>query len=212
MTWPTTPIPTANLDQQSDNPGLARADLLQMAQQVNTIQDTFTINSLQNGDFLVYSTTTSSFENKTQVSQLGHLPRVAVLNWTASGTQVTVDGVNRFRLVASEAQDPDNLVTVNANGSFTLATGTYVFLNSGYRIGLSPSEPASIRWYVGDPSTQNQIKSMLAPDTGAGQTAGRMTPDYYLFRQGATSETHTWLSDSSSVVPYYAPLIIVRLL
>jgi hypothetical protein len=210
MTWPTTPIPTANLDQQTDNPGLARADLLQMANQVNAIQDTFTLTSPQNGDFLVYSTSTDSFENKTQVSQLGHLPRVAVLNWTASATQVTVDGVPRFRLVASEAQDPDNLITVNADGSFTLSTGTYVFLNSGYRIGLGISEPRSIGWYVG--STQNLIKDMPAPVTGAGQTAGTMTPDYYLFRQGATSETHIWLSDSSSVVPYYAPLIIVRLL
>lgn len=38
MVWPTTPIPTANLDAGTDSPATARADLLQLAQQVNQLQ------------------------------------------------------------------------------------------------------------------------------------------------------------------------------
>ena len=39
MTFPTTPIPTTNLDSSADDPSLARADILQMAQTLNTIMD-----------------------------------------------------------------------------------------------------------------------------------------------------------------------------
>jgi len=37
MTWPTTPINTTNLDAGSDQPALARADLLAMANAVNSV-------------------------------------------------------------------------------------------------------------------------------------------------------------------------------
>ena len=39
MTFPTTNIPTANLDSAADDPSLARADLLQTVQTLNTIID-----------------------------------------------------------------------------------------------------------------------------------------------------------------------------
>ena len=38
MTWPTTAIPTTNLDAGTDSPATARANLLQLAQQVNQLQ------------------------------------------------------------------------------------------------------------------------------------------------------------------------------
>lgn len=39
MTFPTTPIPTTNLDSDADDPSLARVDLLQAVQTLNTIMD-----------------------------------------------------------------------------------------------------------------------------------------------------------------------------
>jgi hypothetical protein len=41
MTWPTTTISTANMDTGGDNPALARADIKQMADNVNAIKDEF---------------------------------------------------------------------------------------------------------------------------------------------------------------------------
>jgi len=42
MVWPTTPIPTANLDAGTDSPAEVRADLLQLAQQVNQMREHMT--------------------------------------------------------------------------------------------------------------------------------------------------------------------------
>ncbi len=39
MTFPTTPIPTENLDSDADDPSLARVDLLQAVETLNTIMD-----------------------------------------------------------------------------------------------------------------------------------------------------------------------------
>ena len=41
MTWPTTTISTSNMDAGGDNPALARADIKQMADNVNAIKDEF---------------------------------------------------------------------------------------------------------------------------------------------------------------------------
>ena len=217
MTWPTTPIPTANLDQQSDNPGLARADLLQMAQQVNTIQDTFTINSPQNGDFLVYSTTTSSFENKTQVSQLGHLPRMAIISWNVgTSTNSHPSGGFHYRMTAVETLDPDNIVTITGEGGFTIQAGTYLFLNNGYRIGGGTGNDfimKSSKWYVGAIDNVNLIKDLGRQAVGLVQNdPTALSPDYTLLRTVAATETHNWYTtEIASNTQYYAPLMIIRL-
>ena len=43
MTWPTTTISTSNMDAGGDNPALARADIKQMADNVNAIKDEFAV-------------------------------------------------------------------------------------------------------------------------------------------------------------------------
>ena len=53
MVWPTAPIPTANLDAGTDSPAASRADLLQLAQQVNQLQahvSTFAATLLDDAD------------------------------------------------------------------------------------------------------------------------------------------------------------------
>ena len=66
-TWPAgTKASTDNLDQGSDSPRLARADLLQNVQNVNAIIDTFNISSPTNGQILKYSTANSRFDLATE--------------------------------------------------------------------------------------------------------------------------------------------------
>ncbi len=43
MTWPTTTVSTLNMDAGGDNPALARADIKQMADNVNAIKDEFAV-------------------------------------------------------------------------------------------------------------------------------------------------------------------------
>ena len=62
-TWPAgTKASTDNLDQGSDSPRLARADLLQNVQNVNAIIDTFNISGPTNGQILKYSTANARFD------------------------------------------------------------------------------------------------------------------------------------------------------
>ena len=53
MTWPTAAISTANMDAGTDSPATARADLLQLTQQVNQLQahvSTFAATLLDDAD------------------------------------------------------------------------------------------------------------------------------------------------------------------
>jgi len=58
MTWPTTPVSTTHLDEGSDNPAQARADLKQLADNVNDIVaefDTVEITNKQNDEVLQWN-------------------------------------------------------------------------------------------------------------------------------------------------------------
>lgn len=66
-TWPAgTKASTDNLDQGSDSPRLARADLLQNVQNVNAVIDTFNISAPTNNQILKYSTANSRFDLATE--------------------------------------------------------------------------------------------------------------------------------------------------
>lgn len=61
MTFPTTPIPTTNLDSDADDPSLARVDLLQAVETLNTIMDE------ANTAFGVCVLGTGGFVNQSQI-------------------------------------------------------------------------------------------------------------------------------------------------
>jgi len=62
-TWPAgTKASTDNLDQGSDSPRLARADILQNVQNVNAIIDMFNISAPTNNQILAYSTANGRFD------------------------------------------------------------------------------------------------------------------------------------------------------
>ena len=60
-TWPSTKAATVNLDSGTDKPSLARADLKQNVDNVNSIIDMFDMTGSTDGDILVYDTTSGTF-------------------------------------------------------------------------------------------------------------------------------------------------------
>ena len=62
-TWPTSKAGTTHLDSGSDNPGSARADILQNVTNVNSMIDTIVVNSPTATQVLAYDSGDSRFEN-----------------------------------------------------------------------------------------------------------------------------------------------------
>lgn len=121
MAWPSgTKAPTTNVDAGSDRPALARADIKQNIDNVNSIIDTFDIAAPSNGDILVYNSTAGAWEPGAPVGggiDLG----VTTIN---SGEEL-VSG-NIYRRTVAELYDSGSFITITGGGfQFTLAAGTY---------------------------------------------------------------------------------------
>lgn len=139
MTWPTTPIATTNLDAGSDQPRLARADLKDMADAVNAIQDTFDINGAADGDLMVYNSTSSKWEytdGSTYIAANATPAMIEALIQVSSGTVNNVSG--RQTLPITEISDPNGLISISSN-TFTLGAGTYLMQSySAVALGSTP--------------------------------------------------------------------------
>lgn len=107
-TWPTTTVPTTNLDSGSDEPRLARADLKTMADVVNSLVN--------------YGTPSSGFN---------------VILLEATSALGTLINSGLYKVSISESVDTGNLITVSSN-QFSLSSGTYsvqacgVWANNGF--------------------------------------------------------------------------------
>ena len=203
MTWPTTPIPTTNLDAGSDQPRLARADLKQMADAVNDIQATFDINGASDGDIIVYNNSTSTWEYTDGATYIAAnaTPSIAeALIKVDSGTVTGVSG--RQTLPISEVYDPIGFISISSN-QFTLSAGTYVIQsfgaveNAGSTGGAGTPEPMQL-YNVTDSAISVDLKStFIATDTGIWSKSYTLTL--------ATSKTFslTFVSSSGSDRFYY---------
>ena len=117
MAWPTTNASTANVDSGSDNPGLARADIKQNIDNINSIINEFgevVITSPSNGQALVYDADNSRWIN----SGAGGTT-AAYLTWSTGPSVWTVQN-DQFSIVNS----------VSSN-NMNLAAGTYDIIISG---------------------------------------------------------------------------------
>lgn len=132
MTWPTTPVATTNLDAGSDQPRLARADLKQMADNVNDIQATFDINGAADGDLMIYNSATSKWEyadGSTYIAANSTPANIQAAIQVSSGT--VGPGISgRQTLPITELYDPNGLISISSN-TFTLGAGTYLIESYG---------------------------------------------------------------------------------
>lgn len=123
MAWPSgTKAGTTNVDAGSDKPALARPDIKQNIDNVNSIIDTFDIASPSNGDILVYNSTSSAWEPEAQTAA-----GIDCAVLTSNGIYDTSVGTYYRYYIKWGEQDPNGIVSVNATtGVFTLGAGNYM--------------------------------------------------------------------------------------
>jgi len=115
MAWPTTKATTTSLDDSTDDPNIARVQILQNVNNVNNIIDFIVPSSLTTNDVLQWNG--SAFVNKT-LDQLG-LSKTVYLSLLSNSAQ---GSVNFYRF--NELSDPYSIATLSS-GKLRLATGTY---------------------------------------------------------------------------------------
>jgi hypothetical protein len=171
-----------------------------MADAVNGIQDTFSIQDPAAGDLLVYSTESSKFENKSQFESIGEIAKVAQINWTFNSGVFSPDQV----------QDPNNLISVDG-AYWTLLAGTYLFLAAGYT-AYNPAlgNTLNISW---NSETAGVIKNMESQVTGVIGNERFLTPNYNFSRTIASTETFRWTGTSPSLTAGFVipGLIVIKL-
>jgi hypothetical protein len=106
-TWPTTTVPTGNLDAGSDQPSAARADIKTMADVVNAL--------------VAYGTPSG-----------GSTVTIFSLSLSSSGTLISG---TTYRANIAETYDPGNVLSITSN-QFSLGAGTYLLICSGSSGGL----------------------------------------------------------------------------
>jgi len=122
MAWPSgSKAGTTNVDAGSDKPALARADIKQNIDNVNSIIDTFDIASPNNGDILTYNSTSGAWEPGAASSGGAS---IGVLNISTGEELVTG---NTYRRTVSIDQDTFDFLTASGNYQITIAAGTYIF-------------------------------------------------------------------------------------
>lgn len=141
MAWPTSSVATTHLDEGSDNPALARGDLKQMADNVNAMQNMITMSGVSNDDLLVYSSAQGKFipTSITSVQTNSNAPMAVLIpNSTVTniGTGYSPNGSFYYwNIHFDESYDQDNLVSQDANGLMTFASGTYMWHFAGQKTG-----------------------------------------------------------------------------
>lgn len=122
MAWPSgTKASTTNVDAGSDKPRLARPDIKQNIDNVNSIIDTFDIAAPNNGDILTYNSTSGAWEPGAASS--GGV-QIGILNISSGEENVTG---NEYRRTVSIDYDTFDFLTANGNYQITVAAGTYIF-------------------------------------------------------------------------------------
>tara|TARA_B100000925_G_C21969108_1_gene456985 strand:- start:353 stop:1000 length:648 start_codon:yes stop_codon:yes gene_type:complete len=134
MAWPSgTKASTSNCDAGTDQISLARADIKQNIDNVNSIIDEFNISSPSNGDLLQYSTSSGKWEQVATTS-VGSQSKLALLDFRAENlSQGTFSVTSADALTAgqvTELADPDGLVSVSGDSAsaytITLSAGKYL--------------------------------------------------------------------------------------
>lgn len=125
MAWPSgTKASTANVDAGTDQPKLARADIKQNIDNVNSIIDTFDIASPTNGDLLQYNSTSGAWEPVAS-SSIGSNVDFALVEFNAADGPVSG---NTSRKPTDEEFDPNGIVDITSPGDYTfsLGAGNYI--------------------------------------------------------------------------------------
>ena len=204
MAWPTTKATTDHLDNQTDDPNLARVDIKRNVENVNSIIDFFTTTSLANDDILQYDSANGYFKN-VSVANSG-LENSVLLTFVSNAGRNT----NYYRF--SEVSDPYGLATITTgavglDGKLNLATGTYLiecgFMEDGGNYDSNPffttgaSVAVAITHKIGGTSsigTNNEVYQIPLQKF----VVSSASQDYYI--QFDSSSTNDPFNNSTDVI------------
>ena len=194
MAWPITKATTTSLDDSSDDPNIARVQILQNVNNVNNIIDFIVPTSLATNDVLQWNGT--EFVNKT-LEQLGVSKTVYLSLLSNSGE----GSVNFYRF--SELSDPYSLATISS-GKLRLATGTYTIEAS---LMIDASNYDSNPFFTGDTT---YVANTVKPSTIIGTSLETyMIPIQKFVVANATQDYFIQFDSSSTSDPFSNPTDVV---
>tara|TARA_Y100001963_G_C6791855_1_gene455973 strand:- start:5594 stop:6199 length:606 start_codon:yes stop_codon:yes gene_type:complete len=104
-TWPTTKASTNNVDSGSDKPRLAREDIKQNIDNVNSIIDIFNIGSVSEGQTLVYDSDNARFNvGNVQQKSIGIFAQT-LTSFDDSTRKVDITWTDQYGLVSDSSND-----------------------------------------------------------------------------------------------------------
>lgn len=210
MSWPTTSISTQHLDANTDNPTLARADILQMVQQVNSMRDVFAPNGASTGDLLSYQG--GQFVPRSTGLVFGEYENFAIVSLgnasgVGSNTNFTPGGISTNRVSVSADWDGNGIANIT-NGCLVLSSGVYMISNASRDVsqsgGATGYNTADLYIATGETPTSNAalIKLCPNPEIGvAGSNYYNLSVDVFLVRTVNTTETISFWTDGNFAGP-----------
>jgi hypothetical protein len=207
MTWPNYNITSEHLDQGTDTPTLARAELKTAADAMNSMMPEINTDSATSNQVLAHNGT--KFVPTTLSSLTGDVARIAVVGLGGTGATNGDDVL----VPVGETADPNNIVSVS-NDRLVLGAGTYYIFNAEKFImeqsgGNNPNY--EIRVYnVVTPTGESPIYTAVTQFTGdLGGARYYATHDIGIYRTVNTSETLSFWRPSSGT-SYSTNLVIYK--
>lgn len=186
MAWPTTQAGTTNVDSGTDKPSLARADIKQNIDNVNSIIDEFNISSPNDGDLLQYSSTSGQWEQVATSSIVTPSYPTMLLPFGTRSLATGTTNIDVNRLL------PGTLITNSATEDRWThdATGNYIM--ECYITGSLGNAPDAT---YPNFTFSTQGGSLVSPDTGVAYNEFNNTTtqtQYFLIEYTVTSTSDVY--------------------
>ena len=203
-TWPSTKATTTSLDAGTDDPNVARPQIKQNVDNVNSIIDFFNMTSLTDGDLLQYDAAAGDFKNVTRAS-IGaqQVIRLGLLSNTGRNT-------NYYRFTVLD--DPYSLATittgaVGVDGRLNLPTGDYIVESFMYDASNYDSNPFFASGGSGD--TEAITLKISSFDTiGTNNEAYNIAPQKFTV-SSASTDYYIKFDSSNSNDPFTNPTDVI---
>lgn len=208
MAWPSgTKAGTTNVDAGTDKPSLARADIKQNIDNVNSIIDEFNIASPSDGDILQYNASPAQWESVPSSTAIPSI-NVAFATHRTGDTLVPATGGSADRKIPFTEQVDAGAILSISSGDFTLAgSGTFVI-----QLGIFDIADTGTGAYLHDETGTADLYKITADTTNnhiGGQTyvvTQSSNNTYSILIKASTSTTTTNSLDAGELT-----LVITKL-
>jgi hypothetical protein len=167
MAWPSgTKAATTNVDAGTDQPKLARADIKQNIDNVNSIIDELNIASPSDGDLMQYSSSSEQWESVAS-SNIASLPTLIQLTASSITTGSTADEYTQYTGGFTSVNSGSSGVTISGN-NIVFPAGTYFIetIGIGADTDITQDINVTVRFYDSTGETTVASAQEIAWDVG----------------------------------------------